>query len=208
MNASTMDSLDKGKDMGKIFFVMGKSSSGKDTIYRRLVEDEMLSLKTIVSYTTRPMREGEEEGKEYHFVDKEKLNILEAEGKVIERRDYNTVYGVWSYFTADDGQVELEKENYILIGTLESYEKIRAYYGKENVFPIYVNVEDGERLKRAIAREEREEKPRYEEMCRRFLADQKDFSDQNIKKNEIVKKYQNDNLERCINEIIEDIRCN
>lgn len=44
--------------MGKIFYIMGKSSSGKDTIYRRLLEDKELELRNIILYTTRPMRQG------------------------------------------------------------------------------------------------------------------------------------------------------
>ena len=53
--------------MGKLFYIMGKSSSGKDTIYKRLMEDGDLSFKNIVGYTTRPIREGETNGKEYFF---------------------------------------------------------------------------------------------------------------------------------------------
>ncbi len=45
--------------MGKIFYIMGKSSSGKDTIYNRLRIDEGLKLSNLILYTTRPMREGE-----------------------------------------------------------------------------------------------------------------------------------------------------
>ena len=56
--------------MGKIFYIMGKSSSGKDTIYSRLLQDEAMQLKKIILYTTRPMREGEQDGREYHFVQK------------------------------------------------------------------------------------------------------------------------------------------
>ena len=55
--------------MGKIFYLMGKSSSGKDTMFKKLIEDKTLGLKTIVGYTTRPMREGECDGVEYFFVD-------------------------------------------------------------------------------------------------------------------------------------------
>ena len=114
--------------MGKIFYLMGKSSSGKDTMFKKLIEDKSLGLKTIVGYTTRPMREGECDGVEYFFVNEEKMCSLEAEGKVIERRSYNTVHGIWSYFTVDDGQVDLNSnDKYLLIGTLESYEKVRNY---------------------------------------------------------------------------------
>lgn len=136
--------------MSKIFFVLGKSCSGKDTIFRYLKNNKELNLKTIVGYTTRPMREGEQEGVEYHFVSREKLAEYRKQGKIIECRDYDTVYGVWSYFTLDDGQINLGADNYIYIGTLESYNAMVKYYGKDVVVPIYVEVENGERLERAI----------------------------------------------------------
>lgn len=192
--------------MGKIYFVMGKSSSGKDTIFKRLLNNKELDLKTIVIYTTRPMREGEKDGVEYFFVDENKMNELEAQGKVIERRSYNTVYGIWNYFTVDDGQADIENNNYIMIGTLESFEKVRNYYGAGIVEPIYIQVEDGERLIRAINRERQQSEPKYEEMCRRFLADSVDFSEERIKACGITNRYENDDMEKCIEEIEENIK--
>ena len=41
--------------MGKIFYIMGKSASGKDTIYKELIE-KMPKFHSIVPYTTRPLR--------------------------------------------------------------------------------------------------------------------------------------------------------
>lgn len=188
--------------MGKIFYLMGKSSSGKDTLFKKLIEDKELGLKTIVGYTTRPMREGESEGVEYHFIEEETLDKLNAEGRIIELRGYNTVYGVWKYLTVDDGQIDLEAENnYLLIGTLESYEKVRNYFGKDKLIPLYINVDDGVRLQRALDREKKQDKPKYAEMCRRFLADEADFSDENIARCEIEKAYENDDLDRCYSEI-------
>ena len=192
--------------MAKIFFVLGKSCSGKDTIFKKLKEDRELNLNTVTGYTTRPMREGEINGMEYFFVNNEELEALKNQGKVIVCRDYNTVYGVWSYFTVDDGQINLEKGNYLYIGTLESYEQMVRYYGKEVVVPIYVEVETGERLTRAVNRERQQENPKYTELCRRFLADEEDFCEENIKKAGIKKRYENNSLERCIEEIVEDIR--
>lgn len=92
--------------MSKLFCIMGKSASGKDTIFKRLVKDRELDLKTVVSYTTRPMREGEREGVEYHFVSPQMLRDFREEGRVIECRDYHTVHGLWSYFMVDDGQID------------------------------------------------------------------------------------------------------
>lgn len=191
--------------MGKIFYIMGKSSSGKDTIYNQLIKDKDLNLNTITGYTTRPMREGEKNGREYFFVNEEELNRLDKIGKVIEKRCYETVYGMWYYFTVDDENVDLDNKNYVLIGTLESYEKVRGYYGSNIVIPIYINVEDGQRLIRAITRESKQNIPKYEELCRRFLADCKDFSEEKLKELNIIKYYENNELEMCYNEIKADI---
>ena len=166
--------------MGFIFYLMGKSSSGKDTIYKKLIEKENFPLKTVVGYTTRPIRNGEHDGTEYKFVDEKRYKEMNEKGIVIESRSYNTVHGIWTYFTADDGQIDLKSDNYILIGTLESYEKIREYYGKENVIPLYIEVEAGERLTRALEREKKQSNPKYAEMCRRVLADEEDFSEKKI----------------------------
>lgn len=197
--------------MGNIFYVMGKSSSGKDTIYNMLLNDKELGLKNIVGYTTRPKREGEENGREYIFVDENELDELKKQEKVIESRVYNTIYGKWYYFTVNDEQVNLKQYNYILIGTLESYEKVRDFYGtdesgKRIVVPIYINVEDGERLLRAIEREKGQNTPKYAEMCRRFLADSEDFSEEKIKKAEIGIIYENDILKNCYDKIRKDIK--
>ncbi len=51
--------------MGKIICLMGKSSTGKDTIFKSLLSDKDLGLKKIVPYTTRPIRAGERNGVEY-----------------------------------------------------------------------------------------------------------------------------------------------
>lgn len=194
--------------MSKIFFVLGKSCSGKDTIFQYLKENKELNLKTVVGYTTRPMRQGETEGVEYLFVSKEKLQEMKDNGKVIECRDYNTVHGVWSYFTADDGQIDLGKENYLYIGTLESYNDMVKYYGKDIVVPLYVEVENGERLERAVRREREQSQPKYAELCRRFLADEEDFKEENIEKAGIAKRYVNDDLDRCLEKIVQTIKEN
>ena len=190
--------------MSKIFYLMGKSASGKDTIYKK-VKEQMPELKTIVIYTTRPIREGELNGREYHFVDDDKLKELQEAGKVIELREYNTVHGIWKYFTADDGQFDGD-DNYLAIGTLESYVKLRDYFGQERLVPIYVEVEDGLRLERALARERMQATPKYEEMCRRFLADAADFSVENLNKAGITRKYFNIDMDKCVGEIILGIR--
>ena len=192
--------------MGKIVCLMGKSSTGKDTIYKRLLAQEILRLKRIVPYTTRPMREGEQEGVEYHFTDETGFQKLKKEGKIIEDRAYDTVHGLWRYFTVADDSLDLSRDSYCVIGTLEAYVQIRAYFGEDKVLPVLIELDDGERLQRALGRERKQEHPRYEEMCRRFLADSKDFSAEKIKEAGNPKSFYNDSLEACLQEIVTYIR--
>ena len=184
---------------------MGKSASGKDRIYYRLAGDRTLNLKKLILYTTRPIRDGEKEGVQYYFTDNENLKRFENEGRVIEARSYDTVYGVWTYFTADDGQINLTDGNYLGIGTLESFCKMKEYYGKDTVVPVYIEVEDGERLIRAVRREQEQKIPKYEELCRRFLADQEDFAEEKIKEAGIQIRFVNDDLDLCVESIIKYI---
>lgn len=191
--------------MSKIFIVMGKSATGKDTIFKEIRKRLRNQLETVILYTTRPIRTGETEGVEYHFVTREERDSLQEQGKVIEERVYHTVLGDWFYFTADDGQINLSEKSYIMISTLEGYESLVKYFGREQVVPIYIEVEDGERLQRALSREMSQASPKYEEMCRRFLADQDDFKEENLKRLQIDKRYSNYDKEQCINDILSDI---
>lgn len=186
--------------MGKIYYVMGKSSSGKDTVYKKLKE-QYPKFRSVVPYTTRPIREGEKDGVEYYFVDEKQLRAMKESGKVIEVRSYNTKCGVWTYFTADDGQIDLKTSDYLLIGTLVSYQALRDYFGETALVPIYLEVEDGLRLARALEREGREDEPKYAEMCRRFLADEEDFSEENLAKSGITDRFCNEDLTECLDQI-------
>lgn len=191
--------------MGKVFCLMGKSSSGKDTIFGELKKDKGLQLKPVVPYTTRPKRLSETDGIEYCFINEEILEEYRFKGKVIEQRVYDTVNGKWYYCTLDDGQVDLSNGNYMLIVTLEAYRNLKTYFGEENVVPLYITVDDGIRLGRALKREREQQNPNYDELCRRFLADNADFSVEKLEKCGIDKYYKNYDLKECVNEIKLDI---
>ena len=187
--------------MGTIYCLMGKSASGKDTIYNRLLAMERLHLRRVVPYTTRPMRSGEIDGQTYVFCTEQQVAEFDEAGKIIELRAYHTVYGIWKYFTADDGQICLAESDYLMIGTLEAYEQIRDYFGTDKVCPVYVEVDDGLRLQRALDRERAQDQPKYAEMCRRFLADEEDFSEENLERAGITKRFQNTDLDQVTQEI-------
>lgn len=219
--------------MGKIFVLMGKTSSGKDTIYERLLNHPGLKqavgggLKTVVTYTTRPMRPGEMNGVQYFFSTEEELFEFRKQDKVIEERCYHTVHGPWYYFMVNDGQIDLEQHSYLMINTLAGFEKIRDYYdripdccmestkaGKESsgivseeiVEPIYIDADPKDRLLRYIHRESEQAKPNYNEVCRRFLADEADFSEEELVRLGITKRYYNRDLEQCCFEIVEEMK--
>lgn len=188
--------------MGKIVCLMGKSSSGKDTIYKKLREQDKVVLQPIVPYTTRPIRAGEKEGVEYHFTDEAGFQKLLGTGSVIESRVYHTCLGMWRYFTIADEAINLTDSSYMMIGTLEAYAQMCQFYGSDNVLPVMIELDDGVRLQRALDREKAQDHPKYEEMCRRFLADAEDFSEDKLKKSGIRERFYNDDLNNCLDEII------
>ena len=178
--------------MGKIAVLLGKSASGKDTVYRRLLNRPQLQLQRIIPYTTRPIRADEEEGREYHFVTREEAQRLADAGKVIEQRTYQTIAGPWTYFTADDGQIDPAGDGrYLIIGTLEAYAGFRAYFSDAALVPVYLYADDAERLYRSLRRERQQAHPNYAEICRRYLADEEDFSEEKLRAAGIGIRFRN-----------------
>ena len=75
----------------KIFALLGYMSVGKDTILKQVLKD-MDDVKPIISTTTRPMRKGETDGVDYHFVSKEEFLKLKDEDYFVETTTYNNNY--------------------------------------------------------------------------------------------------------------------
>ena len=184
-----------------IFYLMGKTASGKDAMYKRIIND-IKNINPLVIYTSRPRRYEEVDGVEYYFRDK---SFFDDPGlKIIEKRVYDTVEGPWIYATIDDGTISKTK-NYITIGTLESYDKARKYFGEEFICPIYLDIDDETRRQRALKREMAQITPKLEEMERRLVADAKDFSEENIKAVNITKRFENYDFEKCFEEVKKEI---
>lgn len=162
--------------MNKIFCIVGKSCSGKDTFYNRILDLKQPGLRPVIPYTTRPMRKGEIDGQNYHFVTGKQLDQYLAGDQIIELREYFTTQGYWSYFTL---RFDLDSDR-LLITTLEGAESLINFYGQPAVRVVYLHVDDRTRLMRCINREDCQENPDYAEVCRRFLADQEDFSRENL----------------------------
>ena len=188
------------ENKGILIVISGFSGAGKGTLVKALLK-KYNNYALSISMTTRKPREGERDGVEYFFTDEAGFQSWKEQGKVIEDRAYNTVYGIWRYFTVDDGQIDLASGNYLMIGTLEAYEKMTAYFGTEAILPVYIELDDGVRLQRALDRELRQEKPKYEEMCRRFLADSADFSEEKLATAGIRDRFENTDLTKCLKDI-------
>jgi guanylate kinase len=166
--------------LNRIFCIVGKSGSGKDTIYNKIINQYKTKLIPVIPFTTRPKRADEKNGVNYFFVSKAQMNDYAKNNKIIEKRQYNTIQGVWDYFTL---KFDITDNNdYILITTLEGAHGIIKEYGSETVHIIYLYLDDKERLIRCINREAVQENPDYTEICRRFIADQHDFSDENLRR--------------------------
>lgn len=155
-----------------IIMFIGPSSSGKDLFYKKTLEK--YNLQRIILYSTRPKRINEENGREYFFVSTKEMDTLDQEHKLIERRDYDTIHGIWSYATRGDN-LDLN-QNYLVINTWDGYQKYIDYFDESTVYPFYFDLDQNTRFERAYEREKREKEKKYLEMCRRFLADEKDFS--------------------------------
>ena len=118
---------------------------------------------------------------------------MQEAGQVIEVRSYNTKCGIWTYLRRMTGR-SISSGTIICDRTLVSYEAMKGYFGRNAVVPIYIEVEDGERLTRALEREKEQSEPKYAEMCRRFLADEEDFSEENLRRAEITDRFENADL--------------
>lgn len=164
--------------MSNIFCIIGKSGTGKDTIYHEIMSLGIPELIPVIPYTTRPIRSNEKDGVNYFFVSKEQLKEYERAGMVIEKRTYMTVHGPWTYFNL---QQELEEnKDYILIATPVAVKAFVDRYGRDTIRIIYLKLDDKERLLRCIKREAEQKLPNYSEVCRRYLADEQDFSEEKL----------------------------
>lgn len=154
--------------MKKIFLIVGKSCTGKDTISRIISED--MDLPIALSFTTRPMRAGEWQGREYNFISEIDFWDLHGNNMLAEFTSYQ-VYGgdTWYYGLTRE---ELEKGDYVLaIVNPEGAGQIKKIYG-DKVVMIEIKTDRDERIKRYMSRGGAD---CIGECFRRILADEEDF---------------------------------
>lgn len=156
-----------------ITLYIGKSAVGKDTLLKKQIED---GVSPIISFTTRPMREGEVNGVDYNFVSTEEFNRLFENGDIAEKRSCDTLVDgkpdTWYY-----GSPRLTLDRlWVGVVTVDGAMSYIDLYGKDEVNVIYVTADYEVRHERAMKRGSFNE----QEWNRRVIADEKDFSEENI----------------------------
>jgi guanylate kinase len=151
----------------KILALFGKSASGKDSIQKWIVSNYPQLTNKIVSCTTRPPRSGEQNGVDYFFLSDEEFAKKVLDGSMLEA----TSFREWFYGTALD-QLDPDKIN-IGVFNITGVECILDDPRLE-VVPVWIHASDKTRLRRSL---DREDNPDCKEICRRFLADEKDFDE-------------------------------
>lgn len=154
-----------------IIALMGKAGSGKDTIMRALLKQPAFKdAVPIISCTTRPIRENEKDGIDYHFLTKEQFTNKILSGEMLEA----TVFNDWCYGTSLDNLTS-DKVN---IGVFNP-EGVGLLRGRSNINLklIYIEAKDKDRLMRQL---NREKDPDVHEIIRRYSADEMDFAEEEI----------------------------
>ncbi len=155
-----------------IIAIMGKAGSGKDTLLKALLQELTFTniARPIISCTTRPIREGEVDGVDYHYLTKEQFTDQVLNGDMLEA----TVFNSWCYGTS----LTNLSQNHLNIGVFnpEGVEILRDN-NHINLFVIYIQADDKTRLLRQL---NREGNPDCHEIVRRFGTDETDFNDEVI----------------------------
>lgn len=156
-------------DKIKIIALFGASASGKDTIQKWVVANYD-NVNSIVSCTTRPKRDYEENQIDYHFMSIEDFTKYLLNGQILEATDFRGWFYGTPIWALDPKSINIGVFNITGIEALLQDNRLEVY-------PIYVNASDKTRLLRSL---NREKNPDCEEICRRFQTDKKDFSSINF----------------------------
>lgn len=155
----------------KLVALFGKSGAGKDTIQNWIVSN-LQGTHKLISYTTRPPRDNEVDNQDYHFISVEEFNYMKEKNLFLETTEFRG----WYYGTS----IEALNKNKINIGVFNPSGVKNILDNFQNqilVFPIEIWAPNKSRLIRSLTRENN---PDCLEICRRFLADEKDFSNINF----------------------------
>lgn len=145
----------------KVIAIVGKSGAGKDYCMHRWAEASNTNI--IVSCTTRPKREYEVEGVDYHFLSEKEF----AASHFLETASFNGWHYGTRYEDLDSSRINIGVFNPTGLKSLAAHDDI-------DLEIIYVKATDKTRLLRQL---NREKNPNVKEIVRRYMTDEADFED-------------------------------
>lgn len=148
----------------KKLLLLGKSASGKDTLRDMLVKK---GLKTAISYTSRPKRENEVAGLNYHYVTLQEFELLESQNFFLESEPFRVQGGVWKYGRS----FESIENGEVFIATVTGVSNMIKKTNREQFYIVELVCDDEIRYQRAMKRGDN-----LEEAKRRLGSDDRDFS--------------------------------
>ena len=177
-----------------MIILIGKSTSGKDTVCNQLIKK---GYKKLVTYTTRPIRKGEVQDQTYHFISEEDFNSYIVTGYFAEYRSYNTVNGTWYYGSAVDDYCRKNDHTVVILSPSGLKQVMDNDFLKDEriiSFYIYSNL-------KTIKKRLKQRGDNKEEAQRRIESDIEDFAGIESKVSKII--YNNDGTD--INEVVDKI---
>ena len=182
---------------GLLIIISGPSGVGKGCIRQKITEKTDLNLWFSVSMTTRKMRPGEKDGREYFFVSKEQFLETLAKGGLLESNRYVENY----YGTPKEKVEEMRSKGYNVLLEIDvnGAEQVMKTVGKDDVCSIFILPPSLDELEKRIRGRSTENE---ETIANRLAQANREIA--------MVKDYRysvtNDNLDRCATEIANIIK--
>lgn len=159
----------------KLILLIGCMASGKDTILKEMINEGYAE--PVISHTSRPMRKGEKDGIEYHFVSAEEMLKMKENNEFIEFKSYKAANNEKWYYGVNKNSLEKGlSKNYILIVDITGMRQIKEYFKDDKdmeITTIFLDVDKETRRKRAIRRDDMTLE-KVKEIERRLEADDKE----------------------------------
>lgn len=180
--------------------IMGKTCSGKNAVVSELVKREWSQ---IVTYTSRPKRRGEKNGREYWYITEDEFTDKIKDGFFAEWKSYDVNGKTWYYGSPSDEIIDasLDDKNHVIIltptGISEVVDVLKGYSPNDNVNVIYLYSNRATILKRLKSR-----KDKNDSIERRMKADDEDFANAASLATKIVYNNESDSLPSVVDKII------
>ena len=163
--------------MNTLYLICGKAGSGKTYISKLMEKD--YHIKRLKKVTTRPRRDGEDDS-EYEFITKEKYDTIVSGGNMLESKfnvvDKNGEQNATWYYAVLPPELN-ESNDYLAVVDSQmiqnvDFDLLKSTFCAKYIYILYITADAETRLERCIVRNNN---PNYAEICRRFIAESKEY---------------------------------